>query len=73
MAKRGTDHSWKLVKYKGDVGIYARCKCKFHYICLNPMNNNEDYKFYSYCPICGARKKWYSKDIRKIDKYSFED
>ena len=82
MPKRGTDHTWQLVKYKGDIGIYSKCKCKYHYPCSrsgveedgsrNPLRQVPTI-FYPYCPYCGARKKWYTNDIKKIDKYEFED
>lgn len=79
--KRGTDHSWKLVKYKGDIAIYAKCKCKYHYNCsrggVGSNNSGDVFKqkpsiFYPYCPMCGARKKWYTEEIEEINKYEFE-
>lgn len=82
MFKRGTDHTWQLVKYNGDCAIYAKCKCKYHYCCstsardedgfLNPFNQVPTI-FYPYCPVCGARKKWHTYEIEKINKYEFED
>lgn len=72
--KRGTDHSWELVKYNGDICIYARCKCKYHYNSKTNVMDKERIPFlYPYCPMCGAKKKWYSDGIKKINKYSFED
>ena len=82
MSKRGTDHTWKLVKYNGDASIYARCKCKYHYCCSTMKINKDGSRnvfhqvltiLYPYCPVCGVRKKWYSTEITKIDKYEFED
>lgn len=81
MPKRGTDHTWQLVKYNGDAAIYARCKCKYHYNCgRNKRNEDGSWSliqvstvFYPYCPMCGARKKWYTEEIKRIDKYEFDD
>lgn len=78
--KRGKDHTWQLVKYKADIAIYAKCRCGYSYPCSgNTRNENGTWNpkqvikyFYPYCPMCGARKKWYSEDIEKIDKFSFE-
>lgn len=82
MSKRGTDHIWQLVKYKANAAIYAKCGCKYHYCCStdevkedgsrNPFNQIPTI-FYPYCPICGARKKWHTSEIKKINKYEFED
>ena len=41
MSKRGTDHTWQLVKYNGDGAIYARCKCKHHYNCGRSKRNED--------------------------------
>lgn len=74
--KRGTDHIWKVVKYKGDVAIYAKCRCGFQYNC-GTNKKLEDGSFsltqvpssmYPYCPWCGARKKLYNEIPEKIDK-----
>ena len=80
--KRGTDHNWEIVKYKGDIALYAKCRCGYHYCCSSSLKNEDgtwsmkqivdDRKIFPYCPICGARKKTYSHDIKKFDKYSFE-
>lgn len=73
--KRGTDHSWEIRKYFGDIALYARCKCGFEYACSSSKRNEEDgswsfkqeiTKLYYYCPNCGARKKWYNEVPRKI-------
>lgn len=69
--KRGTDHTWQLVKYKEDMAIYAKCKCKFRYACSENKRNEDgtfSFKqiptlFYPYCPNCGARKKYYTDEI----------
>lgn len=78
MGKRGTDHIWELIKYRGDMAIYAKCLCGFRYNCShNKINADgqlvvEADTYCPYCPHCGARKKWHTDDIQKIDKYSFE-
>ncbi len=69
---RGIDHVWQLVKYNGDIGIYCRCSCGYRYFSLNPLKTNDVYRFYNYCPQCGARKTKYNPVIMKIDKYSWE-
>lgn len=60
--KRGTDHTWQLVKYKEDAATFARCKCGFRYPCTRPLERVPSI-FYRYCPYCGARKKYYSEDV----------
>ena len=65
--KRGTDHGWQIVRYKGNMAYYARCKCQYQYACGQQWPNNEISKFYRYCPNCGARKKWYSTDVKLIE------
>lgn len=79
--KRGTDHKWDIVKYKGDMAIYARCKCGFEYNCGRP-NHTQDGSFsltqiptiiYRYCPICGAKKKLYNGTPIKLDKFQYEE
>jgi len=30
-------------------------------------------KLYNYCPICGSRKTKYMEDVKKIDKYSWDE
>lgn len=65
--KRGTDHTWCLVKYTGNIAIYARCSCGYEYCCSrnkSPADFEQEIKVvYRYCPMCGARKKWISKEI----------
>lgn len=72
---RQIDHIWQLVKYKGDACIYSRCSCGFRYNVSNtiklPVVVKPD-KFYHYCPHCGARKKWYTDNVIKIDRFSWE-
>ena len=76
--KRGTDHWWEVRRYQGDAALYARCKCGFQYNCSSSKINEEDCwkqaitKIYLYCPYCGARKKWYNEEPKKIEKYSWE-
>lgn len=80
--KRGTDHNWQIVKYKGDIAIYAKCKCGFYYNCSGNIRNEDGSwspirevkinKIYPYCPWCGAKKKTYDLEITKIDKFPWE-
>lgn len=78
--KRGTDHTWQLVRYKGDGALYLKCKCGYYYNCGRSRREEDgtlslkQYPtiFYPYCPYCGARKKWRSENVNKIDKYEFE-
>lgn len=78
--KRGTDHNWQIVKYKGDIALYAKCKCGFHYCCSSAIRNIDGSwsikqkitKIYPYCPYCGARKKTYNNEINKINKFPWE-
>ena len=73
--KRGTDHEWHLVKYRGDGAIYAECNCGHYYSCSKNLRNEDgswSFKqiptiFYPYCPCCGARKKRHSAEIEKQD------
>ena len=85
--KRGKDHHWQLIKYKGNMGIYAKCKCGYEYPCysggklpfyitnesgaLVPADPSK-LMLYRYCPRCGARKKWYIEEIKRADE-SWED
>lgn len=76
--KRGTDHWWEVRRYQGDAALYAHCKCGFQYDCSSSEKDEEGYWrikikcIYLYCPYCGARKKWYNKSPKKIEKYSWE-
>lgn len=71
--KRGTDHEWKLVRYGGDIAIYAECKCGHYYCCSKDLRNEDGsfaFKqiptiFYPYCPSCGARKKRHSTEVER--------
>lgn len=75
--KRGTDHKWKIVKYKDDCAVYARCKCGFEYDCGRSKRFEDgtwSFKqypefMYLYCPQCGARKKYYNETPEKIDRF----
>ena len=74
--KRGKDSRWKVCKYKGDLALYARCKCGFYYACSSSIREEngswsfKQYisKIYPYCPNCGARKKWYNTEPIKMEK-----
>ena len=75
--KRGTDHEWLVVKYKGDGAVYARCKCGFEYDC-GKSRCREDGTWtmaqyptiiYPYCLYCGARKKRYNEEPEKLDEF----
>lgn len=73
--KRGTDHEWTLVKYDGDIAIYAECKCGHYYNCSTSIKSDKTGYlvfleqiptfFYPYCPCCGARKKRFTSEIEK--------
>jgi hypothetical protein len=75
---RSKDHLWKFVKYKGDMGIYAKCSCGFMYGCYyKKFKESQGYSFeileapdklYPYCPYCGARKTRY-EHVKEIDEY----
>lgn len=74
--KRGKDSWWRTVKYKGDLAIYAKCKCGFRYNCstvqsVKPFKVEIDC-LYHYCPNCGAHKKWYEDEPIKINKFTYE-
>lgn len=73
---RKKDHLWQFVKYKADVGIYAKCSCGFRYLCCkNGGNLNfmpETKGLYNYCPLCGSRKTRYIDEIKYMDKYMWE-
>ena len=68
--KRGKDAHWKVVKYQGDLAYYATCKCGFDYCCGNGLDRKDDitWTLYRYCPICGARKKWYNFEVIKLEQ-----
>lgn len=78
--KRGTDHNWQIIKYNGDMALYAKCKCGFRYCCSSNIRNidgswsikQEITKIYPYCPCCGVRKKTYDSEINKINKFPWE-
>ena len=69
------DHNWSFIKYKGDTAIYARCSCGFEYACCNASAEGGYHvtpapeKLYPYCPYCGSKKKWYTDEVKKINKY----
>ena len=76
--KRGTDHTWQMVRYNGDIAIYALCRCGFHYPASHSARNADgtwsakqeiNGCLYRYCPLCGARKKLRTQDILRLDDY----
>ena len=78
--KRGTDHTWEIRKYRGDIALYAHCKCGYEYAASeaerNPDGTYDNLKqvinwLFAYCPICGARKKWMTETIEQ-DKTRWE-
>ena len=64
--KRGKDSYWKVVRYNGDMALYATCKCGYEYNCGRSKSPTSMIQvpalFYRYCPYCGARKKWYNEE-----------
>ena len=73
----GIDHTWKILKFRGDAAFYAKCKCGFlqHGITANEPGT-AIFKFasnrlYPYCPKCGAKKKWFT-DVERVDKEMWE-
>ena len=67
--KRGTDHNWEIRRYYGNIAWYAHCKCGYEYCCSK--NSKDSLKqelgwLSSYCPNCGARKKWYNEEPIKF-------
>lgn len=79
--KRGTDPGWTIIKYKGDIALYAKCLCGFQYAASKNAGRNKDgswnmtqkiFELYQYCPNCGARKKCYSDIVIHIDKFPWE-
>ena len=64
---RGIDHVWELVKYKHDAAIYSRCKCGFRHQVNEGIGVFNPERLYPYCPNCGARKKRYIDEIKKLD------
>jgi len=75
--KRGTDHEWQIVQYKGDIALYARCKCGYRYACSQSKRapdgtwtfEQEVRWLHNYCPQCGARKLRYNENVVKLDEY----
>lgn len=63
---RGKDSHWETRRYKGDMAIYAHCKCGFEYCCSSNAGP-EQFKqiityIYHYCPNCGSHKKTYNEE-----------
>lgn len=78
--KRGTDHYWEIRKYDCDIALYAHCKCGFQYNCSSSKRNKDGTwslsqiatLFYSYCPACGAHKKWCNEEPIRIQRFLWE-
>lgn len=80
--KRGTDNYWEVRRYNGDSALYAHCKCGFQYNCSSSERveyedgtwslNQIATLFYSYCPACGASKKWCNEEPIRIHKFIWE-
>ena len=60
-------NTWKIIKYKSDLALYAQClNCGFEYACSsNKRNTDGSWSFeqeitkkYNYCPYCGDKKEW---------------
>ena len=72
---RGIDHNWDIRKYKGDLALYAHCSCGFQYACSSSKRNEDGLwsfqqeitQLYHYCPNCGAHKKWYNENPKKMN------
>ncbi len=67
-------NTWNIVKYPGDMAIYAVCtKCGFrHNVSKDgrgedgswmPPTEPDPRKMYRYCPMCGARKKFFEPKV----------
>ena len=79
---RQVDNTWEVRKYKGDIALYAHCKCGFDYCCSSNERNEDGswsvkqyvnpYKLFHYCPNCGAHKKWYTEEVRMINKFIYQ-
>ena len=79
MVKRGTDHKWEIIRYKGNMALYARCKCGFEYRCsrtefIESVDGSKSSKehiaiIYPYCHCCGAKKEFYNAEPEKLDGF----
>ena len=74
---RGKDSKWEMRRYRGDIAIYAHCKCGFEYACSSNYRNEDGTwsfrqiitKLYHYCPYCGSHKKTYNKEPILMEDY----
>lgn len=79
---RQIDRKWEIRQYKGDLALYAHCKCGFDYCCSSSIRKEDgswsikqyidSSKIYHYCPNCGAHKKYCSNEIKQINHFSWE-
>lgn len=66
MGKRGTGHTWRMVRYRGNAAIFASCKCGFEYVASHGGSVQKvNDALYHYCPNCGARKKRRTDDVEE--------
>lgn len=74
-------HYWRIVKYNGNLALYALCDCGFHYCASHNSydeNGHPSFKqtlnevLYNYCPICGDRKLYHTESVEHINKFPFE-
>ena len=66
---------WRTIKFKGDLAIYAECKCGFYYNCSYSKGLKtfiDPYKLYNYCPSCGSKKKKYTTSPKNLNYIQWE-
>jgi hypothetical protein len=50
---------WEIVHHKGDLALYARCKCGYEYnasIFNREKMECEVHSLHAFCPACGSKK-----------------